>query len=123
MSEIRVAARYALALFNLAEEKDLLEKVNSDAEGFIRLIQENRGFDLLLKSPVVRFDKKEKIIDKLMKEQVNSLTFEFMKIVLRKRRELVLGEIFKQFQVLYRKHKNIIEANLSTAYPVNDSIK
>lgn len=123
MSEIRVASRYAKSLFDLATERNLLDKVETDAHTFLDLVRASRQFNAMLKSPVIHMDKKWHIIEKSFRGKVDLLTMEFIKIVLRKRRDEILPDIFQQFLAMYREHKNIISATVYTAVPINDKIK
>ena len=123
MSEIRVASRYAKSFFDLAVERNVLDKVEADAKSFLDLNDKSRPFHNMLKSPIVNVDKKWHVFEKVLKGNVDILTMEFLKIVLKKRRDLILPEIFTQFLEMYRESKNIINATVYTAVPVTDKIK
>ena len=62
MSEYRIASRYAKSLLSLADEQGQMEAVNKDMALFSNLIEENRDFELLLKSPIVAHSKKLAIL-------------------------------------------------------------
>ena len=122
MSEIRVATRYAKSLFDLAVEKNVLDAIEKDAKEFLDLNIKSRPFHVMLKSPIVNVDKKWHVFEKVFKASVNPMTMEFIKIVLRKRRDLILPEIFTQFLEMYRESKNIKSVTAYTAVPVTDKI-
>jgi F-type H+-transporting ATPase subunit delta len=123
MSEIRVASRYAKSLFDLAIERGSRESVHKDASTLLELVSSNRTFANLLKSPIIQTDKKWHVIEKIFKGKFDSLTMDFIKIVLRKRRDIVLPDIFRQFNEMYNNHMNIISATVYTAVPISDKIK
>lgn len=58
MKDIKVASRYAKSLLGIALENKCLEAVQQDMMMISRVSQENREFIALLKSPIVRGDKK-----------------------------------------------------------------
>ena len=58
MKETRVAKRYAKSLISLAEERQVLEQVKEDMVIIKSVGEENRDFNNMLKSPVVKTDKK-----------------------------------------------------------------
>ena len=61
MKETRVAQRYAKSLISLAEERQVLEQVKEDMVIIKSVCEENRDFNNMLKSPVVKTDKKSKL--------------------------------------------------------------
>jgi F-type H+-transporting ATPase subunit delta len=123
MSEIRVASRYAQSLLDIAGEKNLLERIESDANAFIRVCNETKAFDMMVKSPIINADKKRAVIEKIFGEQLHEVTFAFINIVLRKKREIVLKQIFQQYIAYYREMKGILSATVYTAVPVSEKIK
>ena len=62
MSAKRVASRYAKALVEVAQEQNNLEKVNDDIGAFLSAMN-NRDFEMMVKSPIIKTDKKDKILD------------------------------------------------------------
>lgn len=123
MSEIRVASRYAQSLLDIAKEKDLLERIESDAKAFIKVCNETRSFDLMVQSPIITADKKRVVIEKIFGDQFHEVTLSFINIVLRKKREVILKMIFQQYIAYYREMKGILAATVFTAVPVSDQIK
>jgi F-type H+-transporting ATPase subunit delta len=123
MSQIRVASRYAKSLFEIAEEKGILERVVEDANNFLQVCEQNRDFDLMMQSPIILADKKRVVIQKVFGDQFHDITYTFINIVLRKKREIVLRKIFEQFIALYKEKKGILSATVFTAVPVSDKIK
>jgi F-type H+-transporting ATPase subunit delta len=122
MSETRVAARYARSIFDLAVEQNILEQVENDAKTFLAYCHASRKFDLMLKSPIIHKQTKAAVLKKLFGDKFQKTTLAFMKIVLRKNRELVLKVIFEQFIELYQETKGIVTATVYTAMPVSDAV-
>ena len=60
MPNPRLAGRYAKSLLDLAVEKDELEPVYQDMVLMNNLIKASPEFERVLKSPVIKGDKKEK---------------------------------------------------------------
>ena len=58
MSEIRIAARYAKSLMELAIEKGLLEQVNFDMRTLQSVCKKSPDLVNVLKSPIIKSDKK-----------------------------------------------------------------
>jgi F-type H+-transporting ATPase subunit delta len=123
MSDIRIASRYAKALIDQALEENKLERLKEDADLFLSLIKENRDFAILLLSPIVSTDKKKIILDKLWENKLDTVTIQFIHLVLKKRREAMLRSIFTEFNRQYNRYKKITEATVFTAIPISEKLK
>jgi F-type H+-transporting ATPase subunit delta len=123
MSEIRVASRYARSLFDLALEKNMLDRIEEDANAFIQTCEHSRAFDNMMKSPIITPEKKLAVIHKIFKESFTDMTQSFIRIVTRKGREMILNRVFQQFIEMVKVHKNIITATVTTAVPIDEKLK
>jgi F-type H+-transporting ATPase subunit delta len=119
MSAQRIASRYAKSLINLAKEQGKLERVLEDVQSF-RQVAKNRDFLLMLKSPVVKADTKERVFNQLFAGKYDEMTMAFLRILLRKGREAQLAEIADEFSLQYKVIKHITTVKLVTAAPLSD---
>lgn len=126
MSVSRIATRYAKPLLDLALENNKLDIVVSDIETFQKALK-NRDLYLLMKSPIIKFDKKLDIVSAIFKGKVDDLTFSFVELMINKGRENVFPEIVDAFIAQYKVYKKITSVTLITAKPLLkselDSIK
>jgi F-type H+-transporting ATPase subunit delta len=120
MSNQRVATRYAKSLIDLAVERGKLEKVLEDMKSF-RQVAMNRDFALLLKSPIVKADKKQQIFKQLFEGKSDELTMAFLNILLKKGREAGLVEIADEFILQYKRIQQISTVKLTTASKLSES--
>jgi F-type H+-transporting ATPase subunit delta len=119
----RLAARYAKAILDLAIEKGQLEPVYKDMV-FIRVIcGSNPDLVNLLKSPIIKSDKKRHILDAITDGRISPLTKAFNALLMSKEREAYLPEIAAAFEEQYKKYKGIQTVKLTTAVPVSDDIR
>ena len=123
MPNPRLAARYAKSLVDLSIEKGQLEKVYADMLWLQEICKTNRDFVNLLRSPIIKPDKKVKIVEAITSGKVNELTAAFNRLLIKKNRESNLPEIITAFVRKYKEHKNIHSVKLTTATPVSDAIK
>ena len=123
MPNPRLAARYAKSLIDLANETNQLETVYNDMLYLQALCRESRDFTNLLRSPVVKPDKKEAIVAAVTKGKVNELTAAFNRLLINKGRESNLPEIIVAFIDQYKGLKGIHTIKLTTAAPVSEEIK
>ena len=59
------ANRYSLALFELATEANILNKIEENSNSFLNLMSDNRDFDDLVKDPTISQDTLMNIINKI----------------------------------------------------------
>ena len=62
MKSTRLSSRYAKSLLLLVAEQDTLEVTLSDMKHIVEVCSENKDLLLLLKSPIVKTDKKISIL-------------------------------------------------------------
>lgn len=123
MPNPRLASRYAKSLLDLAIEKNQLEKIFADMKWLQAVIKENRDFGNLLRSPIVKPDKKKKIIDAVFDKRVSEITAAFVNLLITKNRESNLPEVITSFISQYKQNKNIHTVKLTTAIPVSDDVR
>lgn len=123
MSNHRINLRYATALYDFAVEKDQVEQTYSDVQLIADTTEASRELRLLLKSPVVFSDKKMKVLQQLFKDKIGVVTFTFISILLKKRREEYIHGIAKAFIDIYRREKGIKVAQVITATPLDQSLR
>lgn len=120
MSAKRVASRYAKALVDFAVEQKKLDEVHGDINTFMEVLQ-NRDFALLVKSPVVKADKKEAIFEAIFGGKVDVITMQFFKIILKKGREAYLPHIAAAVKEQYKLLKEISTVRLTSAAPLSEA--
>ncbi len=119
MNDYRINLRYATALFEFAAEKNRIEEVYNDVVLISEVCEESKDLRLMLKSPVIFPDKKIKVLRELFKAKLSELTYAFVEILVRKRREEYLAGIMKAFIDIYRGSKNIKVAEVTSATPLD----
>jgi F-type H+-transporting ATPase subunit delta len=87
------------------------------------LCKESRDFLVLLRSPVVKADKKIAIVEAVTKGKINDLTGAFNRLLINKGRESYLPEIITSFIDQYKKQKGIHTIKLTTAVPITEEVK
>jgi F-type H+-transporting ATPase subunit delta len=123
MSGYRVASRYAKSVFDLAIELKLVEQVYKDMVLLEQVCRDNRNLVNLLKNPIVKYDYKLNVLNRIFEGHVNDLTLKFFALICRKNRADVLQETSKVFVTLYHEYKGIIRANVASAVDLSDEIR
>jgi len=119
----RLAARYAKSILDLAIEKGQLETVYADMVFLQAICRSSRDLVNLLSSPIIKADKKRKILDAITAGRISPLTAAFNSLLMSKEREAYLPEIAAAFEDQYKAYKGIRTVKLTTAVPVSEDIK
>ena len=113
----KVATPYARALYDFSVDNNLMHQVTADfqnLEVFLANTPELMGY---LSNPVVGVKQKEEILDKTLKSQLNSETFKFLMVLVKRDRiNLLLSVIFNYLELVY-KTASVKMIEVSTAFP------
>ena len=123
MQNPRLAARYAKSLLDLAVEQNSLDATLKDVQTIDETIRGSREFAAVLKSPVIKADKKDAIVEAVFGTRLSPLTRAFVKLLTTKGRETTLGEMATSFMSQYRVMNKISQVKLITAAPVSEAVK
>src|SRR5262245_6270321 len=123
MPHPRLATPYAKSLIGLSIEQVQLEYVFADMQWLQKIIKGNRDFLNLLRSPIIKADKKQKIMDAVLGGKISNITFSFIRLLIGKGRESNLPEIITAFVNKYKAYKNIHTVKLTTATTVDENLK
>ncbi|MDF1673754.1 MAG: ATP synthase F1 subunit delta [Vicingaceae bacterium] len=123
MRDIKVASRYAKSLLGIAIEQNKLEELYSDMQLINSVCINNRELVLLLKSPIVKSDKKQTVVTEVFGKQVSKISNTFISLILSKKRESILADIAVAFIDAYKVYNNIITAHVTSAVELSKSQK
>jgi len=118
MKDIRVAKRYAAALFGLARRDDILDAVAQDLTLISRFLAEVPYLRAVLMQPLVSDARKYTIVDEAFSDRVTASSLNFLKLLIRKRREDLVNECVREFRALLAEHNNTVDAEAWTAVPM-----
>ncbi|MEQ8325134.1 MAG: ATP synthase F1 subunit delta [Vicingaceae bacterium] len=116
----RVSARYAKSILELAVERNVLEETLVDMKLVSKTLVECPDLNVMLKSPVIKADKKKRIFSTVFKDQISTLSAKFFEIIIRKSREQLILDITWAFIKQYKDYKNINIVYVETASPLNE---
>ena len=123
MPNPRLASRYAKSLMDIAVEQNSVEAVLNDLKTLDNVCHQSHDFVVMLRSPVIKADKKIAAIKGIFESHISKLTMTFVNLMTTKGREEYLQEIVQAFIAQYNEMKHIKIVKLSTAHPVNDKVK
>lgn len=116
-----MAGRYATALFELAREKDQLDRVLDDLKGFSSLLEESDDLKRLVKSPIYSADVQEKAIAAVLKDaKLSTIVENFLQVIARNNRLFAVEDIIKGYRTLLSQHRGEITAEAISATALSD---
>jgi F-type H+-transporting ATPase subunit delta len=122
MSNIRLSSRYAKSLLELCQDRNELDVVLNDMNSIIAATKESKDLALLLASPVVSSDKKQKVFNALFSSW-SKTTSAFVELIVSKGREGELGSIASSFVEQVNKMRGIHHAEVISAVSLNEGTK
>lgn len=123
MQETKAAIRYARSLFSLAIERNELEPVSEDMILISKTIADNRDLAVMLKSPIIKSDKKVAVIRLVFDGKIGATTKAFLELIIKKRREMFVEDIARQFVILHLQNNGVEEALLITPYQIDEAFR
>jgi F-type H+-transporting ATPase subunit delta len=120
-ADLKVAKRYARALFNAAQKIGSLEAVQNDLTLMDTLWRQTPALPRLLESPLVPAEKKRELLDKTLSGQLNAATRAFLYLLIEKRREEILPAVHEEFLRLADDAAGLIRAQATVALPLDES--
>jgi F-type H+-transporting ATPase subunit delta len=122
MKGSKVASRYALALLDISEEQKCTDLVLKNMNTLFSISDGNKDFEMFLKNPIVKSDKKIQIFEKLFSD-FNDLTLSFIRLLTKKGRENILAEIAYEFEAQVKKSRGVVPIVLTSAVALDKGLK
>lgn len=119
MSEIRIARRYAKALFEKAHEDKAVETVVTDVVNIQQACANSQDLVVFLNSPMLRKGVKKDALSKIF-ASCSDLSKQLMMLMTDKNRESFIPAMADEFMVLYNKFKGITTAEVTSAVALSE---
>lgn len=119
-----VARRYARALFDLAREKGLLEQVANELELVAKMIESDGYLRAIMNDVLISPVQKHNLIEKIFGGKVSPLVLNFLFVVVRKRREAHIPDMYRVFMDLANEAQGVVEVEVRSAFELpEDTIR
>ncbi|MGI9952098.1 ATP synthase F1 subunit delta [Moorellaceae bacterium AZ2] len=114
---LKVARRYAQALFALARERGVLAEVKEELDQVVSTVNSDPQVGRILYHQLIPAREKKKLLASLFPD-LRKETRNFLYTVLDKRRERLLPQMVRQLQQLVDLAEGILEAEVITSLPL-----
>lgn len=114
-----VAKRYALALFQIAQEQKILDQVGEELRVVKEVLFYNADIKAVLKSPKLSKDKKKEILGQAF-ASVNTYVLNTLLLMLDRHRQDEIIAVADEFIELVNEEKGIVEADVYSIRPLTE---
>lgn len=115
MRSKKLARRYAIALGELAHEREVIDEVAAELNAVRQVMVDEPAFMRALESENITLDIKKSLVEEAFADRVSRLTLNFLLLVVTKRREDALLDMIDEFNHYADNKKGIVEIELTTA--------
>ncbi|KOP71825.1 F0F1 ATP synthase subunit delta [Cytobacillus solani] len=115
-----VAKRYALALFQLANEHQLLDQMEEELRAVKKVMNETSELQAVLKSPKLSIEKKKEILKDAF-ASVNTFVLNTLMLLIERHREDEISDVADHFVNMANDARGIAEAKVYSIRPLTDA--
>nr|MBC8344195.1 ATP synthase F1 subunit delta [Bacteroidota bacterium] len=116
-----LARRYVQALFNIAQEKDILEKVQEDLKALSELLNNLPEVFSFLFDPSIGRTAKKGALKEIFKD-ASEFTLNFYFLIIDKNRIEILVDVYRIFDELCNSLKGIITGTIHSAVALDNKL-
>ncbi|MEW5923987.1 MAG: ATP synthase F1 subunit delta [Candidatus Zixiibacteriota bacterium] len=117
----QVAKKYSTALFELARERNLLDTAWEQFDALAGYLKKDRTLLDFMEAPQVSDEKKLALIEKAFANRLDKPFYDFLLVLVDKRRFKFIPDIIEHFDNLVREEKSIARAICISAVPLTDA--
>ncbi|MCX7926512.1 MAG: ATP synthase F1 subunit delta [Fimbriimonadales bacterium] len=121
MVDIRVARRYARALFEVALKQERLQQTGDDLNNLRALMTQSDELRAFFYSPLIPRDRKIARLREALSAQMQPHTLRLLELLVEKRREKFFEAVCEEFQKLQEAHQGIARATIESAAPLTEA--
>jgi F-type H+-transporting ATPase subunit delta len=118
-----VAARYASALFDLAQESKSVDAVSGDLDRFDQMIHGSEDLQRLIRNPIFTAEEQAAAVGAILdRAGIKGLAGNFIRLVADKRRLFALPDMIRAYRELVADAKGIVRAQVVLAEQPSDKV-
>ncbi len=114
---------YAQALMSLGQSQNLVDRFGEDVQNILDTLNGSEELAQFMASPLAKADAKKGVLNQVFGEALHPFTKNFLMLLVDRRRILFLDGICRQYQVLLRKLKQTVLAEVTSTVELNDAQK
>jgi F-type H+-transporting ATPase subunit delta len=117
-----LAERYAMALFELADERHALDAVAGDLRELRAMLHQSGDLTRLIRSPVLSRDEQAKAVGAIAERAgLSALTRDFLGVVAQNRRLFAVPAMIEAYLARLAERRGEVTAEVTVAQPLNEA--
>ncbi|MCX7698631.1 MAG: ATP synthase F1 subunit delta [Candidatus Goldbacteria bacterium] len=120
MANLVLPSKYAEAIFLIAREKNILDKIREELNAVKDVLNRNILLKNIIFHPGISKDEKKNIFTNLFSGKISELVINFLKLLIDKKRERLIDDIVNIYSEKVDEYKGIKKIIVETAYPLED---
>ena len=117
-----IAGRYALALYELAEQEKAVDIIDAELGRFLDLLNDSDDLRELVRNPVFSAEDQTRAVSALLdKVGLSGLGANFIKLVASKRRLFAVRSMIDAYRVIVADKRGLVSAEVTVAEKLNDA--
>jgi F-type H+-transporting ATPase subunit delta len=118
MHNIEIARRYAKALYDLAKNANVVEKISVELNSFADAYEKEAFFKILVESPLFSIEKQKSILKSI---ECDAILKKFVQLLCKNKRLYLIDAINKSFKEMVMQASGQIIVDVTSAKPMNDN--
>ncbi|NIP43779.1 MAG: F0F1 ATP synthase subunit delta [candidate division Zixibacteria bacterium] len=115
MISSEVAKRYAVGLFELAQEKNMIDQIADEMRSIAEVCKQDKTLLNFLAAPQIRDQDKEEVVKSVFADRVSAPVRKFLELIVEKRRSMFLVEIAEAFNDLVLESQGYLKTRVESA--------
>jgi F-type H+-transporting ATPase subunit delta len=111
---------YAEAMMSVAQSQNLLDKFNDNCNMVLQVLKDSADLQQFLDSPIVKATDKKAVIQKVFGESVDPMMLNLIMVLVDRGRISFLAGVCQQYQVMLRKLRGDVLAEVTTAVALTE---
>lgn len=121
MLENAVARRYAQAFFAIAQEKQMVDKLEAELKSVVDTINAHAELKKVLDHQLISAEEKREILTNLFSGEISELSMNLISVVADKNRAPYIPAIYDEFVSYANALRNMAEAEVKVAFELSES--
>lgn len=113
-----IARRYSAALFSLAKEAGSVDATVAELDAFVGALKSEATLSEFFDSPVIDRAQKSALLERAFEARLSELTYNFLILLVRKRREKLVATVARQMHELLDQDAGRTIATIATPTPL-----
>lgn len=112
---------YAEAMMSVAQSQNLLDKFNDNCNTVLQVLKDSADLQQFVDSPIVKATDKKAVIQKVFGESVDPMMLNLIMVLVDRGRISFLAGVCQQYQVMLRKLRGDVLAEVTTAVALTET--